>query len=149
MTEDRPRQTMQRVTMTIEDQQLAALDALAARRGYASRSEAIRDVLREVDTQERLIADPDADCMATLTYVYEHETRELSRRLTASQHRHHDLSVSTMHVHVNHDDCLEVVVLRGPQARVRAFADEVITQRGVRFGRLHIFQVSDSPHAHG
>lgn len=141
---------MQRVTMTIDDQQLTMLDAFAARRGYTSRSEAIRDVLREVEAGEDAMSDPDLDCVATLSYVYEHETRELSRRLTSAQHKHHDLSVSTLHVHVNPEDCLEVVVLKGPQARIRAFADAVIAQRGVRFGNLHIIPVSngsmDHPH---
>jgi len=141
---------MQRVTMTIDEQQLATLDAFAARRGYTSRSEAIRDVLREVDAREHAMSDPDLDCVATLTYVYEHETRELSRRLTSAQHKHHDLSVSTLHVHVNPEDCLEVVVLKGAQARIRAFADAVIAQRGVRFGNLHIIPVSaaSADHAH-
>jgi CopG family nickel-responsive transcriptional regulator len=133
---------MQRVTMTIDDEQLASLDAFAERRGYTSRSEAIRDVLRDVNAREQAASDPELNCVATLTYIYEHETRELARRLTSAQHKDHDLSVSTLHVHVSHDDCLEVVVLKGPQARIRAFADAVIAQRGVRFGNLHVVPVT-------
>lgn len=138
---------MQRVTMTIDDRQLAALDAFAARRGYTSRSEAIRDVLRQVGAHEEEISDPALPCVATLTYVYEHETRELARRLTSTQHEHHELSLSTLHLHVSAEECLEVVVLKGTQARIRAFADAVIAQRGVRYGSLHIMPIA-LPHEH-
>jgi CopG family nickel-responsive transcriptional regulator len=136
---------MQRVTMK---QQLATLDAFATRRGYSSRSEAIRDVLREVDAREEALAVPDRACVATLTYVYQHETRELARRMTSAQHAHHDLSVATLHVHVNPQDCLEVVVLKGPLAQIQAFADSVIAQRGVSFGNLHIVPISIPLHTH-
>lgn len=129
---------MQRVTMTIDETQLATLDAFAERRGYTSRSEAMRDILREMDAKEKAETDPDARCLATLTYVYEHGTRELTRRLNSVQHLHHDLSISTLHVHVDHHDCLEVVVLKGRLEDIRAFADGVVTQRGVRMGNLHI-----------
>nr|WP_313534499.1 nickel-responsive transcriptional regulator NikR [Haematobacter sp.] len=128
---------MQRVTMTIDAEQLATLDAYASARGYASRSEAMRDILREVEARQ-VAEEAEGNCFATLTYVYEHETRELARRLTAAQHDHHDLSVAALHVHVDHDDCLEVVVLKGATADVRAFADAVTTQRGVRAGSLHV-----------
>lgn len=140
---------MERVTMTLEAGQLATLDAYAAKRGYASRSEALRDILREVETRE-VTNDPDAACMGVLSYVYEHETRELSRRLTSAQHDHHDLSVATLHVHVSHDDCLEVTVLKGPLAAIRRFADEIVTQRGVRAGHLQVIPaIADDHHATG
>lgn len=139
---------MQRITMTVDEAQLATLDAYAVRRGYTSRSEAMRDILREVDAGETAVTDPSAPCLATLTYIYEHETRELSRRLTAAQHRHHDLSISTLHVHVDHEDCLEVVVLRGAFRDIRSFADEVVTQRGVRMGNLHVIPVGRQAHEH-
>jgi len=128
---------MQRVTMTIDATQLATLDAYASARGYSSRSEAMRDILREVEARQ-IAKEAEGSCFATLTYVYEHETRELARRLTAAQHDHHDLSVAALHVHVDQDDCLEVVVLKGAPAEVRAFADAVTTQRGVRAGNLHV-----------
>lgn len=128
---------MQRVTMTIDDSQLDALDAYADRRGYPSRSEAMRDILAGMQMAQT-DADPDAACIATLSYLFDHEARDLSRRLTAEAHRHHHLALSTLHVHVSHDDCLEVVVLRGSVAEVRAMADAILTQKGVRMGRLHV-----------
>lgn len=129
---------MQRITITIDDDLLAVVDGLAQRRGYGSRSEAIRDLVREASAREATAGSGEAPCIATLTYVYEHETRDLARRLTTAQHHHHDLSVSTLHVHMDHEDCLEVTVLKGTVAEVKAFADGVVTQRGVRFGNLHV-----------
>lgn len=129
---------MQRVTLTIDDALLAALDAHAARRGYDNRSEAIRDALRmALDVTAAPVAD-EAPCVATLSYVYDHEKRELARRLTQVQHGHHDVTVAALHVHLDHGTCLEVSVLRGPAGEVRALADEVVTQRGVRYGHLHL-----------
>ena len=103
---------MQRVTLTLDDDLLAALDALSARRGYHNRSEAVRDILRDALNQDP----PSPESRrgyAVLSYVYEHEKRELASRLVATQHHHHDLSVATLHVHISHDDCLEIAVLKG------------------------------------
>ncbi|MDQ0356972.1 CopG family nickel-responsive transcriptional regulator [Rhodoplanes tepidamans] len=142
---------MQRVTIAIDDDLLEALDALCARRGYQNRSEAIRDMVRQADAAERIRQDGDGgdgDCVAALAYVYEHETRDLARRLTNSQHEHHGLSVATMHVHLSHDDCLEVAVLRGTVGEVQSFADSVITQRGVRHGQLYVVPEAASATEH-
>lgn len=127
---------MQRVTISLDDELLDALDRLGARRGYASRSEALRDILREAVA--KVEAEGETACVAALTYVYEHDKRDLARRLTTGQHDHHDLTVSTLHVHLDHRDCLEIAVLNGAVDEVRAFADSIVTQRGVRAGNLHI-----------
>ncbi len=146
---------MQRITISIDDDLLEMVDTLSERRGYTSRSEALRDIVRESLTREQAAGAAKTSCFATLSYVYEHETRELARRLTSAQHHHHDLSVSTLHIHIDERDCLEVAVLRGTVQAVRSFADEVITQRGVRLGNLHIMPIStaaDDPlhgHRHG
>lgn len=131
---------MQRVTLTIDDDLLAAIDAHGARHGYASRSEAVRDMLRaSLGDADTPVAEVETShCHATLSYLYDHEKRELARRLTQVQHGHHDLAVASLHVHLDHDTCLEVAVLRGPTSDVKALADSVTTQRGVRYGHLHI-----------
>lgn len=137
---------MQRITLTIDDALLAALDAHAERHGYANRSEAMRDALRRaLAPPPAPAADPER-CYATLSYVYDHETRELSRRLARVQHSHHDLAVAALHVHLDHDTCLEVVVLRGPTEAVRELADAVTTQRGVRYGQLHMLPPPEMEH---
>ncbi|WP_039057804.1 nickel-responsive transcriptional regulator NikR [Enterobacter sp. Bisph1] len=126
---------MQRVTITLDDDLLDTLDNLSARRGYHNRSEALRDILRGALAQES-VEDQQQQGYAVLSYVYEHEKRDLASRIVATQHHHHDLSVATLHVHISHDDCLEIAVLKGKMGEVQHFADDVIAQRGVRHGHL-------------
>jgi CopG family nickel-responsive transcriptional regulator len=143
---------MQRITLSVDDELAAALDRRMKRKRYTSRSEALRDILREAEARETAEArDEQAYCVATLAYVYDHETRDLGRRLTKSQHKHHDLQVATLHVHLDHESCLEVSVLRGQVRSVRALADETVSQRGVRHGQLHLIPatVSHGSHGHG
>ena len=115
----------------------------------------MRDILREAAARETLAegksGKDEGFCIATLAYVYDHETRDLGRRLTQAQHRHHDLQVATMHVHLDHDSCLEVSVLRGPVKEVRAMADDTVSQRGVRHGQLHLVPAERKleKHRHG
>ena len=141
---------MQRITITIDDDLLEAVDALMTQRGYASRSEAFRDIVRDkLDRQST--DDPKAECIAMVSYVYDHATRDLASRLTHTHHDHHDLSVASMHVHLDHESCLEVTVLRGASGTVQAFANTLATQRGVRHAQLHLIpvRVSTTAHEHG
>jgi CopG family nickel-responsive transcriptional regulator len=145
---------MQRITLSIDDDLAAALDNHMKKRRYASRSEALRDILREAQARDRLEDKPGAKedggfCIATLAYVYDHETRELGRRLTQAQHKHHDLQVATLHVHLDHESCLEVSVLRGTVSAVRALADDTTNQRGVRHGHLHVVPAALEHERHG
>lgn len=141
---------MQRFTITIDDDLLSLVDQVMARRGYANRSEAVRDLLRQAASED-LAQDHTRPCMAVLAYVYDYETRALAQRLAQLVHDHHDLQVSGMHVPLNHASGLEVSVLKGPAAMVRALADQITSQRGVRHARLHIIPVavSESQHRHG
>jgi CopG family transcriptional regulator, nickel-responsive regulator len=139
---------MQRLTITIDDDLVAEVDAFIAQHGYANRSEAFRDLLRSGLEHVDTAAAGNRHCIATLSYVYDHAARELPKRLTNEYHAHHDLAQATLHVHIDHDSCLEVTVLRGRGADVRAFADHVIAERGVRHG--HVVMMPVEPHApHG
>lgn len=142
---------MQRVTITLDDPLTQAFEAYMAARGYGNRSEAVRDLIRDRLRSERLAGDPQGECVASLTYVYNHHQRDLAARLTATHHAHHDLTVSTLHVHLSHDHCLETAILRGPAQRIRALADAVVAQPGVHDGNLSILPViaSEATHAHG
>jgi CopG family nickel-responsive transcriptional regulator len=141
---------MQRVTITLDDQLMADLDRIIAARGYQNRSEAIRDLARAGMRQAAEEGTVTGDCVAALVYVYDHDSRELSKRLTHSFHDHHDLSLSAMHVHLDHGTCLEVAVLRGQAREVKHLADHVIAERGVRHGRLVMVpaEVQSEKHAH-
>lgn len=140
---------MQRITITLDDDLLGEVDALMADRGYASRSEAIRDLARAgLASAAETRPDPAGDaraCIGALVYLFDHETRELSRRLTNAHHHHHDLSLVTTHVHLDSGRCLEVTLLRGQRGAVRHFADHVISERGVRHGRLVLMPDGEAP----
>ena len=142
---------MQRITVTIDDELLAAIDNVIALRGYQNRSEAIRDLVRAgmVEPEEGSAADHEG--VAALLYVYDHQSRELAKRLTRAFHANHDLSLATMHVHLDHESCLEVAVLRGAATDMRRFAEGVISERGVRHGKLFAVpvEVETASHAHG
>lgn len=143
---------MQRFTVSIEPKLAAEFDALIERRAYGNRSEAFRDLLRAELERQRDGDDPQGWCVACLSYVYNHHERDLAERLNDLQHAHHDLTVSTMHAHLDHDNCIETVLLRGPTLAVRRFADGVCAERGVHHGHLNVIGV-DTPttaqHRHG
>ena len=116
----------------MESALLREFDILIAKRRYASRSEAIRDLVRHELVEEEW-SDPDAEVIGTVTLVYEHD---LVAPLTEAQHEHHEEIVCTTHIHVDKENCMEVVVVRGSSATVRHIADGLMSQRGVKHGRL-------------
>ncbi len=142
---------MQRVTITLDDALMAELDQLISARGYQNRSEAIRDLTRAGLQQTVIAAAADQRCVAALVYVYDHDVRELTKRLNHAFHHHHDLAVSTLHVHLDHDSCMEVAVLKGLAGPVAKFAEQVIAERGVKHGRLVMVpvDVASERHEHG
>jgi CopG family nickel-responsive transcriptional regulator len=142
---------MHRLTITVDDDLVAELDDFIAARGYANRSEAIRDLARSGLQQSNLEVAQGRECVATLSYVYDHAARQLPKRLTQDFHDHHNLAQATLHVHLDHDSCLEVTVLKGLSSEVKAFADHVIAERGVRHGHVVFIpaDVSRSPHENG
>lgn len=135
---------MQRVTITVDDDLLAEIDKWVVECGYQNRSEAIRDLTRAGQRQMSFERTSSQDCVAALIYVYDHATRELSKRLANAFHDHHKLSVATMHVHLDHGSCLEMTVLKGRTDEVQHFAEHVIAERGVRHGRV-VLVPSDLP----
>lgn len=132
---------MERFTISLDEALAREFDALIRERGYANRSEAVRDMLRRELEASRLARHEAPHCVASLSYVYNHHERRLAERLTNLQHHAHDLVVSTMHVHLDHDNCLETMILRGATAEVRGFAELVSAERGVRHGRLNLVPV--------
>ena len=141
---------MDRFTISLDERLATTFDALIKERGYASRSEAVRDILRshlQVSEQKR---NQKGSCVAALSYVYNHHERELAERLATIQHAHHALTISTMHAHLDHEECLETVMLKGSVNHVRKFADDIIAETGVRHGQLNLISVDfGRPHTHG
>lgn len=142
---------MERFTISLDTELADEFDQLIARRGYANRSEAVRDLIRRDLEADRLSQAQARHCVATVSYVYNHHERGLAGRLAHLQHEHHDLAVATMHAHLDHDHCLETLMLKGPTAAVRACADAVVAERGVRHGHVHLvpIEMEHGPHGHG
>ncbi len=141
---------MDRFTISLDEELAREFDRFIAERGYRNRSEAVRDLLRKQLDAYRFERNEAQFCVANLSYVYNHHERDLAERLTSLQHDHHDLTVSTMHTHLDHASCMESVILRGPTAAVRRFADVMTAENGVRHGLLNIVSlaVDKRPHAH-
>ncbi|HLW76863.1 MAG TPA: nickel-responsive transcriptional regulator NikR [Bryobacteraceae bacterium] len=128
---------LSRIGVAIDAALLKKFDDHIARRGYTNRSEAFRDLIRDA-LIERNAAKPDAMVVGTLTLVYDHHVRLLSERLNEMQHESFHNVLSTLHVHLDHDHCLEVLVLKGKASMVRKMADALISTKGVQHGRLTI-----------
>ena len=141
---------MDRFTISLDENLATAFDDLIKERGYATRSEAVRDILRTHLQHSREQRDAKGACVANLSYVYNHHERELAERLTSIQHAHHELTVSTMHAHLDHDQCIETVMLKGPVKRVREYAEEIIAERGVRHGQVTFIpvEIENEEHRH-
>ena len=126
---------LDRFGVSMEKELLKRFDALIVERGYASRSEAIRDLVRRELVKEEWSV-PGQDVVGTVTLVYEHHAHDLADRLSELQHKHHHAIVCSTHVHMDPHNCLEVVIVRGPSRKVKAIADALISARGVKHGEL-------------
>jgi CopG family transcriptional regulator, nickel-responsive regulator len=101
---------------------------------YQNRSEALRDIIREALVREEWQGND--EIVGTITIVYDHHKRELTDRLTSIQHDFHGSILSSMHLHLDHDNCLEVIAVKGTSTQVQQIADMLIGTRGVKHGRL-------------
>jgi CopG family nickel-responsive transcriptional regulator len=128
---------LSRIGVAIDSDLLAKFDDLIARRSYTNRSEAFRDLIRD-QLVETVWESPDSQVVGSITMVYDHHVRMLSDKLVDMQHDHHHLILSTMHVHLDHQNCLEVLVVRGKAGMIRELADGLLSTKGVKHGRLTI-----------
>jgi len=128
---------LSRIGVAIDSDLLDKFDRLIAQRGYANRSEAFRDLIRD-ELVEKAWESPESPVVGTVTLVYNHHVRLLSEKLTSLQHDFHHSILSTLHIHLDHDNCLEVLVVRGRSSEVRKVADTLISTKGVKHGRLTI-----------
>lgn len=116
---------------------LADLDGMAAQKGYGNRSLLIADMIRDwlVEHRQQL---GEGEIAGTITLVYDHHTHHVQEGLTSIQHDHHGLIISTLHVHLDHHNCLEILVLRGKAVQIKKLADALIGAKGVKHGKLTI-----------
>jgi len=139
---------MQRFTISLDDTLAQQFDAFIANRSYDNRSEAVRDLIRERLGDAPVSAQAGQWCVATVTYVYDHHEQTVADRVMDVQHQHHDLVVSSLRVHLDHDNCLETVVLRGATFTVQTFAQALTALRGVRHGQIHLIALAQADHGH-
>lgn len=132
---------MRRMTISLEEGLARKFDEMVRRKGYQNRSEAFRDLLRRELDEKRMEAGAAKYCVANVSYVYNHHERQLATRLTALQHANHDVMLSTMHAHLDHDNCIETVILQGPTVAVTRFAEALIAETGVRHGKINLVPV--------
>ncbi len=124
-----------RFGISIENHLLERFDRLIQQRNYSNRSEAIRDLIRNELVQEKW-KDSEAESVGTVTIIYDHHVRILSSVLTSVQHEFNEQIISTMHVHLDHHNCLEVLAVRGKTKTIRQIADQLISIKGVKHGKL-------------
>ena len=123
-----------RFGISISTELLKKFDELIESKGYVNRSEAIRDLIRDYLVEHEW--EKDAETMGAVTIVYDHHMRELNESLVALQHEYHSAITSSMHVHIDEHNCLEVVVVRGKGSMVKEIADRLISTKGVKHGKL-------------
>ncbi len=147
---------MERFTISLSDELATEFDLWIQARGYSNRSEAVRDLLRKEIETKRLVHDQAIYSVATISYVYNHHERNLAERLANLQHEAHDLVVTATHVHLDHDDCLETLFLKGLTQQIRRFTDMLSAETGVRHSVVNLVPVklasvqhSHHSHTHG
>lgn len=124
-----------RFGISIENDLLEKFDRLIQERNYSNRSEAIRDLIRNELVREQW-QESEAEAVGTVTIIYDHEVGDLAHLLTHIQHDFHQQIISTMHIHLDHNHCLEVLALKGQTKIIRKIADKLISLKGVKHGKL-------------
>jgi CopG family transcriptional regulator, nickel-responsive regulator len=127
-----------RFGVSIDQDLLENYDRLINERGYATRSEALRDLIRDALIQQKIEMQTDIRALGSLTLVYDHHARNLAQEMGEIQHRFHDNILSVMHLHVSHDDCMEIVALRGVVAEIIELANSLLSLKGIKNGKLFL-----------
>ncbi len=126
-----------RFTVSLPPALMRQLDAMTTEKGYTNRSLAIADMIRDQIVEHRQKTGSE-EIAGTITLVYDHHKQHVQETLTGIQHDHHDLIISTLHVHLDHHNCLEVLIVRGKATLVKRIADELIAAKGVKHGKLTV-----------
>jgi CopG family nickel-responsive transcriptional regulator len=128
---------IERIGVSLEKELLSAFDKLIAKQSYQSRSEAIRDLIRQQLSAERL-GNPEVKAVAAVCIVYDHHATRLAEKLIDLQHSHILQVISSLHVHLDEDDCLEVIVLRGRVGQINKMGESILSMKGVKLGRVNL-----------
>lgn len=128
-----------RFGVSMENELLEKFDKLIHQKGYTNRSEAIRDLIREKLVEQAI--EKDQICFGVFSFVYDHTKRELEEKLTDFQHEHFNIIISTTHIHIDKDHCLEVIIMKGKAGELKKITDKVLSFKGVENGKLSLTTV--------
>jgi len=129
-----------RIGVSLDKELLSEFDKFIDGRGYQSRSEAIRDLVRQRISEDKL-ENPTSNAVATVCLVYDHHAANLMKKLTSLQHNHLLQAISSTHIHISQHDCLEMIVLKGRIGQIKKVADSMISLKGVKLGKINLFPV--------
>jgi len=124
-----------RFGVSIEEKLLKKFDSVIAGKGYVNRSEAVRDLIRDLLETDDL-ADAEAEVIGTLTFIYSHDVREISDKLNDIQHHHYTAIISSTHIHMDEHNCMEVLILRGKACEIQTISDNLLSLKNIRHGKL-------------
>jgi CopG family transcriptional regulator, nickel-responsive regulator len=127
-----------RFGVSIDQDLLENYDRLIAERGYATRSEALRDLIRDALIQQKIETRAETSAIGSLTLVYDHHARNLAQEMGEIQHDFHDNILSVMHLHVSHDDCMEIIALSGMVSKIAELANRLLSLKGIKNGKLFL-----------
>ena len=127
-----------RFGVSIDQDLLENYDRLIAERGYATRSEALRDLIREALIQQKVELNSKTEALGSLTLIYDHHASNLLEEMTHIQHNFHELILSVMHIHVSHHDCMELIALRGTVAEIVNLSNGLLSLKGIKNGKLFL-----------
>ena len=123
-----------RFAVSLDRELLDSFDRVIESQGYSNRSEAVRDLIRDKLVTQNW--DEKEEAVGTITLIFNHHLYSLSDDITSKQHQHHSLIISSMHLHLDHDNCLEIIAVRGKGEKIQKLADSLITMKGVKHGKL-------------
>ncbi|HIJ70978.1 MAG TPA: nickel-responsive transcriptional regulator NikR [Planctomycetes bacterium] len=132
----------ERVGVSLDKKLLSMFDELIRKQGYSNRSEAIRDLIRS-RLSEKQLSEPTARAVAGVFLVYDHHSTQLSNRLVALQHDHLLQVIASTHVHLNHNNCLEVIILKGKVKEIEKLANNITCLKGVKLSRMNIMTTGE------
>ena len=133
-----------RISISLSEKLLDEFDKIILKKGYVSRSEAIRDAIRDYIIKHQWIYSLDGERTGAITIIYNHHTNELTNKLIEIQHENKDLIMATLHIHLNHDHCMEVIIVKGEAKRIREFTDKLTSQKGVKNVKLTVMVIGES-----
>jgi CopG family transcriptional regulator, nickel-responsive regulator len=127
-----------RFGVSIEQDLLENFDRLISEQGYSARSEAIRYLIRDALIQEKLDHESQSEVLGSLTIIYDHHATTLLTEMAEIQHKHHSTILSVMHLHVTHEDCMEIIALRGIVSEISKLSNSLLSLKGIKHGKLFL-----------